>query len=210
MTRIWQQTGNSTARATAMRLQCGKVQHRRKSFRIIDFPTSIQCHAPATRKSGIEVRRLGWPALRTNGVLQPQLARRPINPLVFAERSAPPVQSTGRSSGQGDKMALVASSPCILAHRPLQRQCSARATNPAPTAFRSMYRKTVNRCSSVNTSCVPVSVPGRNSLPIAHPCAIRPSACGRDSKVYWFPGSGQLLSGDWTGRFPSGLGTGRK
>ena len=40
-------------------------------------------------------------------------------------------------------MALIASSPCILAHRPLQRQCSARATNPAPTAFRSMYRTTV-------------------------------------------------------------------
>jgi len=35
------------------------------------------------------VPRLGWPALRTNGVLQPQLARRPLNPLVFAERSAP-------------------------------------------------------------------------------------------------------------------------
>src|SRR5271166_2325737 len=35
------------------------------------------------------VPRLGWPALRTNGVLQPQLARRPLNPLGFAERSAP-------------------------------------------------------------------------------------------------------------------------
>src|SRR5208337_4614533 len=35
------------------------------------------------------VPRLGWPALRTNGVLQPQLARRPLNPLAFAERSAP-------------------------------------------------------------------------------------------------------------------------
>src|SRR5208283_5465860 len=74
-----------------------------------------------------------------------------FNPLVFAERSAlsmltrtrpnsfalsgaftRSVQSTGRSTGQGDKMALIASSPCILAHRPLQRQCSARATNPAP------------------------------------------------------------------------------
>src|SRR5208337_4032254 len=42
------------------------------------------------------------------------------------------VQSTGRSTGQGDKVALIASSPCVLAHRPLQRQCSARATNPAP------------------------------------------------------------------------------
>jgi len=109
------------------------------------------------------VPRLGWPALRTNGVLQPQLARRPLNPLVFAERSAlsmltrtrpnsfalsgaftRSVQSTGRATGQGDTMALIASSPCILAHRPLQRQCSARATNPAPTAFCSMYRKTVN------------------------------------------------------------------
>ena len=90
------------------------------------------------------VPRLGWPALRTNGVLQPQLARRPLNPLVFAERSAPldayphapnsfalsgaftrSVQSTGRSTGQGDKMALIASSPCILAHRPLQRNPAA-------------------------------------------------------------------------------------
>src|SRR5271166_6412960 len=35
------------------------------------------------------VPRLGWPALRTNGVVQPQLARRPLNPLVFAKRSAP-------------------------------------------------------------------------------------------------------------------------
>src|SRR5208337_2457701 len=35
------------------------------------------------------VPRLGWPALGTNGVLQPQLARRPLHPLVFAERSAP-------------------------------------------------------------------------------------------------------------------------
>src|SRR5208283_5317808 len=43
------------------------------------------------------------------------------------------VQSAGRSTGQSDKMALIASSPCILAHRPLQRQCSARATNLAPT-----------------------------------------------------------------------------
>ncbi len=42
------------------------------------------------------------------------------------------VQSTGRSTGQVDTVALIASSPCILAHRPLQRQCSARATNPAP------------------------------------------------------------------------------
>src|SRR5271166_1800786 len=61
------------------------------------------------------------------------------------------VQPTGRSTGQGDKMALIASSPCILAHRPLQHQCSARATNPAPTAFRSMYCKTVNRWSSLCT-----------------------------------------------------------
>src|SRR5271157_4724683 len=30
------------------------------------------------------------------------------------------VQSTGRSTGQGDELALIASSPCILAHRPLQ------------------------------------------------------------------------------------------
>ena len=110
------------------------------------------------------VPRLGWPALRTNGVLQPQLARRPLNPPVFAARSAPldahphapnsfalsgaftrSVQSTGHSTGQGDMMALIASFPCILAHRPLQRQCSARATNPTPTAFRSMYRETVNK-----------------------------------------------------------------
>src|SRR5208337_3029853 len=35
------------------------------------------------------VSRLGWPALRTNGLLQPQLARRPLNPRAFAERSAP-------------------------------------------------------------------------------------------------------------------------
>ena len=61
------------------------------------------------------------------------------------------VQSTGRSTGQGAKMALIVSSLCILAHRPLQRQCSARATNPVPKAFRSMYRKTVNRCSSLRT-----------------------------------------------------------
>ena len=142
-----------------------------------------------TRTEGSETRtrlvpRLGWPALRTNGVLQPQLARRPLNPLVFAERSAPldahphapntsalsgaftrSVQSTGRSTGQGDKMALIASSPCILAHRPLQRQCSARTTNPAPTAFRSMYRTTVNRCSSLctgkllNLSLIQMTVP---------------------------------------------------
>src|SRR5271166_6860848 len=39
--------------------------------------------------AGRLVPGLGWPALRTNGVLQPQLARRPLNPLVFAERSAP-------------------------------------------------------------------------------------------------------------------------
>ncbi len=62
-----------------------------------------------------------------------------FNPLVFAERSAlsmltrtrpnsfalsgaftRSVQSTGRSTGQGDELALIASSPCILAHRPLQ------------------------------------------------------------------------------------------
>ena len=68
------------------------------------------------------VPRLEWPALRTNGVLQPQLARRPLNPFAFAERSAPldahphapnsfalssvftrSIQSTGRSTGQGDK-----------------------------------------------------------------------------------------------------------
>ncbi len=61
------------------------------------------------------------------------------------------VQSTGRSTGQGEKMALITSSPCILAHRPLQRQRPAGATNPAPTAFRSLYRKTVNRCSSLCT-----------------------------------------------------------
>src|SRR5271157_3553698 len=30
------------------------------------------------------------------------------------------VQSTGRSTGQGDELALIASSPCVLAHRPLQ------------------------------------------------------------------------------------------
>src|SRR5208337_3418551 len=54
------------------------------------------------------------------------------------------VRSTGRSTGQGERMALITSSPCILAHRPLQRQRPAGATNPAPTAFRSLYRKTVN------------------------------------------------------------------
>lgn len=50
--RIWQQIGNSTASATATRLQCEQVQYRRKSFRIIGLPTSIQCHADATRNVG--------------------------------------------------------------------------------------------------------------------------------------------------------------
>src|SRR5271157_4010053 len=71
------------------------------------------------------VSRVGWPALRTNCVAQAQLARRPLHPLLLTERSAPSmltrsrassfalsdaftrsVQSTGRSTGQGERMAL--------------------------------------------------------------------------------------------------------
>lgn len=49
---FWQQIGNSTARATALRLQCEQVRHRRKSFPRIDFPTSIQCHANRSTVDG--------------------------------------------------------------------------------------------------------------------------------------------------------------
>ena len=55
-------------------------------------------------------------------------------------------------------MALIVSSLCILAHRPLQRQCSARATNPVPKAFRSMYRKTVNSGEQIRVTMGPGQV----------------------------------------------------
>jgi hypothetical protein len=56
--RIWQQIGNTIARAAATRLQCEQVRHRRKWRRIIDLATSTQCHAHSKLKQGIQVRIL--------------------------------------------------------------------------------------------------------------------------------------------------------
>src|SRR5271166_1253747 len=91
------------------------------------------------------------------------------------------VQSTGRSTGQGDKMALIASSPCILAHRPLQRQCSARATNPAPHSvpvdvpqdgqqmFVARHREALEPEPSL------IQMTGGNPVSVHHSC---PKRCG--------------------------------
>ena len=50
------------------------------------------------------------------------------------------VQFAGRSTGQGDNKALIASSPCTLDHRLPHRHSCARSTNPADKGFRSTYR----------------------------------------------------------------------
>ena len=49
--RIWQQIGNSTANATATRLQREQVQRRRKWAPDQWFSTSTQCHANAARQT---------------------------------------------------------------------------------------------------------------------------------------------------------------
>jgi hypothetical protein len=47
--RIWQQIGNSIARATTTRLQCDQMRHGRKWFRIIGFATSVSVAAMQRR-----------------------------------------------------------------------------------------------------------------------------------------------------------------
>jgi hypothetical protein len=50
---LWQQIGNNSARATATWLQCNQVRRCRKSFWIIGFAMSAQCHHDVTPKQGI-------------------------------------------------------------------------------------------------------------------------------------------------------------
>jgi hypothetical protein len=60
------------------------------------------------------------------------------------------VQFAGRSTGQGDNKALIASVPRVLDHRLPHRHSCARSTSPADKGFRSTYR---NRPSSWSSLC---------------------------------------------------------
>jgi hypothetical protein len=58
---------------------------------------------------------------------------------VVKEASTPAVQLAGRSTGQGDHRALIASVPCVLDKGLPHRHSCARSTSPTDQLFRSTY-----------------------------------------------------------------------